>query len=791
MRTWSLKAGDPRTLVLSADFRFCEPDYINDHTWEMEPGIGDSAVMGVRTTYGLRARNMRIFFGFMLDGKKITNPEKYFSPPRLQHFYPNFLAFAFSPFQGLDAHVEYWLPTSQTLASRLTFRNQTTNTLDLQMEVCGILTPLEGQSLAPTKIQSVNVLAGKTSDLEPVVFLTGGPVHGPGPYSSLLLNVNLAPLASRKFTWVQAALPDAQASFALARRTAARPWDAERAHLMLVNASQTVDIETGDPDWDAALAFSQNTALRLFFKASEHLPQPSFVLARQPDHGYSSRGDGCDHASLWSGQTALDAIYLASVLPGTPELAAGLVRNFLSTQDEKGFVDCRPGLAGQRGHWLAAPLLANLAWNTYRQTGDKEFLQEVFPGLLAFYKTWFDPAYDRDGDGFPEWNHPLQTGFEDNPDFNSWRKGDQGADIRFFESPALAASLWREYRSLVSLANKLGIPGDVDAMRAQAETLRSAVDACWNKKTNFYQYRDRDTHLSLKGRPVLTHSGSGVFRLKSVFKQPVRLLIQVWAASRTTRGVDVRIQGQSSAGPVVEHLERKDFRWNMDVAVAASRRVYTSLEEIEVTGLNPSDRLVVRSMDYTQEDQTGFLPLWAGIPDQEKAASLIQLKLFNPHSFWYMAGFSTHSFAANQNVDEENPEVQFPWNHLIGEGLLANDWRSETSQLVTRLMETAICSLKQQGAFFNSYHAESGVGQGERNSLRGLAPLGLFLQTLGVQIKSPCCVRLEGTNPFPWPVTIKYRGLVVIRQAEITDITFPDGQSVRVTDPSACLVSNS
>jgi hypothetical protein len=50
---------------------------------------------------------------------------------------------------------------------------------------------------------------------------------------------------------------------------------------------------------------------------------------------------------------------------------------------------------------------------------------------------------------------------------------------------------------------------------------------------------------------------------------------------------------------------------------------------------------------------------------------------------------------------------------------------------------------------------------------------------------------LEGTNPLPWPVTICYKGLVLIRQAEYTDITFPDGKEIRVTDPAACQVSNS
>jgi hypothetical protein len=60
-----------------------------------------------------------------------------------------------------------------------------------------------------------------------------------------------------------------------------------------------------------------------------------------------------------------------------------------------------------------------------------------------------------------------------------------------------------------------------------------------------------------------------------------------------------------------------------------------------------------------------------------------------------------------------------------------------------------------------------------------------------VRIITPDIVRLEGLNPFPWPVTLRYRGLVVVRQLDFTDITFPDGQNIRVTDPAVCLVSNS
>ena len=36
-----------------------------------------------------------------------------------------------------------------------------------------------------------------------------------------------------------------QASFDLSRQTAARPWEAERARLELLNSGQTIDIQTG------------------------------------------------------------------------------------------------------------------------------------------------------------------------------------------------------------------------------------------------------------------------------------------------------------------------------------------------------------------------------------------------------------------------------------------------------------------------------------------------------------------------------------------------------------------
>jgi hypothetical protein len=133
--------------------------------------------------------------------------------------------------------------------------------------------------------------------------------------------------------------------------------------------------------------------------------------------------------------------------------------------------------------------------------------------------------------------------------------------------------------------------------------------------------------------------------------------------------------------------------------------------------------------------------------------------------------------------------VHLPWNHLIGEGLLAYGLRTEAAQLTARLMSAVVENLKRRRSFVRAFHSETGAGLGERNPVHGLAPLGLFLQTLGVRIRSPREVILSGKNPFPWPVTVKYRGLTVTRQAEQTSVVFSDGQTLTMNDPTDAVVS--
>ena len=784
MREWSLGPGDPLSLVLAADFRLSQPDYLNDQIWELDSGSGEPPALALRTTYGLRARSMRLFPSFTESGKTITDPAQFAAPPVVHRLYPNFLSLIFSPFKGVEVNAEYWIPSSQIAAGRLTITNQDVLPHPVKLEWIGQLIPINGQPLSPIQMQSVTVLAGRTENLSPIVFITGGPQPGPGPYPSLMLGVDLLPGSARTLTWVHAALGDHAASFEAARRTAARPWDGERGRIEVVNQNTMVDISTGDHDWDVAFALAQKTAYGLFFPAGRHLPSPSYVLARNPDQGFSRRGDGFDYTYLWNGQAPLESYYLSTLLPGSPQLVKGLVQNFLATQDINGEIDCKPGISGQRGKFLAAPLLASLAWKAYLKTRDRGFLADAYPRLLAFFQAWLSPAHDRDGNSLPEWSNALQTGFEDNPLFDAWHLWAQGAEISVIQSPTLSSMLYREARTLVRIGEELGITEDRLYLNARAGIMRAGIEACWDAELNYYRYSDRDTKLSSPGKILSQRKYTPHYTLRKNLDDASRLLIRIQSGSGSSPRPEMTIRGSLNGQEQEETIPRAAFQWMTGGAVATSQRVYDTLGTFDINGLERGDTVTIQTLDLTGEDHTLFLPLWAEIPNQTEAGLLVRERLLSTEHFHRPFGVPALPLIPDPNADPICLSVHLPWNQLIGEGLLAYGLRQEAASLVSRLMNAVIQNLKRSGAFYTRYHAASGMGMGERNSLAGLAPIGLFLQVLGLQILSPECIRLNGENPFPWPVTVKYRGLAVTRSAGRTEVIFPSGQSVSMTDPT-------
>ena len=827
MRNWSLSQGDPLYLTLAADSRFTTPDYGNDHIWELELGTGEPRVLAVHTTYGLRARSMRIFPRFTEAKHSISDPGKFHTAPRVRRYYPNFLMVDFVPLENLSVSAEYWIPESHALAGRLTLINESTKTRLILLEVCGILAALDGRGLTPTQQQMVNVLAGQTSGLTPVIFMTGGARHGPGPNESLLLEVELGPGARRTLGFAEAALTEIPASFELARHAAARSWEAERSRIEMQNESDVMDIHTGDPNWDAALEFSQKAALGLFFRGNQHLPQPSFVLTRQPDHGFSHRLDGSDYPPVWNGQPIYESVYLADILRGRLQTTKGLVLNFLSSQSETGEVDYKPGLAGQRGKLQAAPLLASLAWSYFEATGDLPFLQETYSKLMEFLRSWFEPAHDRDRNGVPEWDHPLQTGFEDNPLFDVWQPWSQGLDISTVQSPSLMSMLHREARSLIKILQQLNQPEgerpikpsesnlvepeivrtdtlkkDLSWLETQVKRLETQVEESWDDQLGLYTYRDRETGLVQRSRLIAERIGNGDLRQAIPFDQPARLMIIVQTESASTTRPIVELSENGTQG-LTETIDSHRFQLRSGGLIATSTKIYRQLDRFKVEGLGEADRIFIRTANTQGEDLTLAMPLWAQIPGTARAARIIHETIMDEKRFASPYGLAALSRSADKTTTTSPAvpgaragaeaegiamSVHLPWNAMIAEGVLGYGGRREAADLTTRLMKAVILNLKSSHSFYQNYHAERGAGIGERNTVHGLAPVGLFLDVLGVRNISSRSVHLDGRNPFPWPVTINYKGVTVLCGLDRTVITFPNGKNIIVEDPAPCIV---
>ena len=791
MREWNLKKGDPLSLTLSADARLSQTDYCNDQIWELSLAGGEPQALALQTTYGLRARSLRLFPRFSEKNESISDPSSFSTPPSIHHFYPNFLTVSYFPFPDLEVEAEYWVPLSQAAAGRLHIVNHSTISRSIRLDWIAILTIAgEGERMAPVELDATQILAGKSSDLAPVIFLTAGPQAGTAPYPALTLNLELAAKEQRQVTWAHAALTDTQSSLDLARQIASRNWEAELARIELLYESK-IEVHTGDPEWDAAFSLSQKVAYGLFLQPTSFLEFPSFVLTRQPDQGFSLRGTGGDYDYLWNGQTPLDTYYMCSfILPAAPDLAQGLLRNFLCSAQEDGFIDWKPGLGGQRSQLLATPLLASLAWKIYQATRDSSFIEAVYSPLLEFVRAWFNQKHDRDGDGIPEWDHIMQAGFDDHPLFTSWLDWSQGAEINTAESPGLCAMLFNECQALIQMAQQVKLPEAIPGLVALSDNLRTAIEISWAPDRSIYQYWDRDSHYCTDGEVLGHRRGAGEIIIERPFTHPVRMLLQLQVSDEVTRRIRAFIHGTTPNGQhIVEPIPNTNWKWQYEKANATGERIYTFIERVLVEGLEEGDLFLVKNVAYNGDDYSLLLPLWAGIPAEERVRALVENTLTDPDRFWRPFGIPATGIPPMIQKMGASTHVHMPLNLLLGEGLLFYGYRKEAAELVTRLMKSVTQTLKQDQAFRKYYHPDTGAGMGDRNSLDGLAPLSLFMDCLGVRFLSHKSISLNGFNPFPWPVTVKYRGLTVLRQLEKTTVIFPNGETVTVTDPSPCIIS--
>jgi hypothetical protein len=784
---------DPYAVILAADARLSTPDYCNDHAWVVNLRGGEPPCLALQTTFGLRARSMRLFAQFSEASVTASDPAAFHQAPKITQFFPNFAKIVYAPFSGIDVTASYWVPTSNVLAVRFQVTNGSILPRQFKMEVAVVLSPLgEGAGMAPFYLESAPGLAGTTSDLRPVLLMSGSPRHGSGSFPALEVEVDLKPASTQDFYCVLAARSDAGASAAEAQAFLARSWEAEFARIEMVNMRDTVEISSGNREWDQAFACSQAAAFQLVMpgQSTLDLPHPSIVSSRQPDQGFSRRLDGSDYDYLWNGQTALDVYYLTNfLLPGAYATLQGLIYNFLHSQQENGEIDWKPGLAGQRGHLAVTPVLCAITWKIFQASKDKAFLEAVFPGLLKYLGQWFQPVHDADRDGYPELDHFLQVGFDANPADHPQRTRPALSSVRYAESPALGAFLYHDIRCLEKIAQQLGHARQAAELSRRADHLKKAVEGNWNQKDGVYQYCDRSTHRAPKGERLLRAACAAEVAVKRKFPQPARLEIVLSAEQSPAAAVEVVVRGTTPAGKAEERLNAGARSQAPSSRTYWTENTYLEVESIACPTPWEGALLEVYTQDFRQEDISLLLPLWAQIPGTQKAKNLVQKNLAGTGRYLRLFGLPNCPAPVRFSREDRCGAVSPLWNMLIIEGLLRYDFRKEAAEIFTRLAAGIVQALKDHHSFSPGFDCDQGTISGEKNSLQGLAPAGLFLELVGIHFLSANSLIVTGFSPFSGPITVKYHGTTVTRNGKETHIVFPDGQSLDLHEPGSFVVS--
>jgi hypothetical protein len=215
--------------------------------------------------------------------------------------------------------------------------------------------------------------------------------------------------------------------------------------------------------------------------------------------------------------------------------------------------------------------------------------------------------------------------------------------------------------------------------------------------------------------------------------------------------------------------------------LAISGKVFLSVDQVIVKAAADNDRIQVMTQDYRAEDISLYLPLWAELVPSPVADVLIEKQIIPRYLREFGLPLTTPDSLLPDGVT--NLVCQLPWVLPIVQGMLAFHHQLESAEIITRIMSAIVLQINQSLQTTENFDTETGLAGGKINALNGLAPVGLFLNGVGIQKLGDGQVDLSGENPFPWPVTVKYKGMTITRKKDISDITFRSGETITVHGP--------
>ncbi|MCC6614703.1 MAG: hypothetical protein IT320_14585 [Anaerolineae bacterium] len=755
LRVWQLEPSQPHALQIAADARLTAIDPADDQTWEVAPGLGERAALALQTRYGGRAGLVSLVPLWQVAGRVIYQAQQYAAPVIIRRFAPAYVQLQTQLTADIDLRAEFWAMDSHAVGGRFSLRNLSKSAQQFRFEVLAFV-GMEGQEQATKLIPMVGgghaLALGAIGNLYPMVMMDGGAAGPDASSHKIGTDIALEAEGQASVRFVCAGLPDPRAALDVAQRWLGENWSKRFAQ---VGAAAQVlpQIETGDADVDATIAFGYMQLMQSFIKAPGRGTFPALLPLRM---------SGNPARAMASAQVAY-----ATGLAGASVDAAwaqGMVRSILAGQQDDGWIDGAPRL-GNRPVYLYPPILARLAWSIFQYTEDDAFLRDVFAPLQRFFERWLAADLDADGDGAPEWQASGQLGFP------SHVVAGNHVDVRTFESPGLIAYLLSEASSLREIAHYLREDALAGTLAERVEQLKATLATFWNVEKSRFVYRDRDTHAT-PGRLDILKQGNGdeTHFVAYALPQPERIIVEVVGGVQHTPKFTLTVSGVGPDGEAIHEIaDERAFVWQTGRGSYTTDAVFAQVDSIQCDGLVRVYQVSAYTADLTPFEVDALLPLWSLGASPEQADALVgQIE----RNFWNTSGISE---TAEPRV--ETPTISTFFITILGEALLehAQGDAGAAFPLLERFLMTQIGVLRQSKAFMEYYRADRAEGAGERGHVAGLPPLHLLLRVLGVRVISPTKVWTGG--PFPWgaPVRVTQHGVVIERAAAGTRVTFPSG----------------
>ncbi len=783
LRRQAIDAAQPFFFPIAADARVSRSDYCDDQVWTVKLGTQDEAAIAFQTQFGGRAGLVSLAPIWRIADRRIYQHLAYTVKPVITRFAPNLLEIEAAPLPALELTLRFWAMESRAAGAEFQLNNAGCDEIDVQLELFGHVV-INGRNCKLNVLTlgdySLALHLGQIGNINPVLTLEGASaeIYG-GRIGSPKLGcrLELPPGASARIPFVCAGLEDIRDSYSVAMNWLSRPWE---EHFRQINraAAAVPRITSGNVDWDRVLDLSYAHLMQSFMGPTEHLPGHSQVANRAGNRGWSRRGDGSDHMRAWSGQDPTLAYLTLPVVAGIDDaLATDIVRNYLATQDGRGFLDRQPGLGGQRQGTLLMPLLARLCWMNYEATADRGFLADILPALVSFFGYWLSADNDADDDGLPEWRSERQMGYVAFPTFGRGQAWAQGADIRQMETPDLLAYLISEADAICRIAGALEETEVQDVVSKQLTALEARLQELWEGAR--FSYRDRDSNLTSEGIRLLQGgAGDREHLIEQTLPTPARVMIRVVGGVSQRPRITLRLTGKDAAGgETLIEAKVEDFMWQNRQGVYTSERPLSHVQSIAISGLSRVYKVYAETVDSSRLDINALLPLWTGRLNPEQAASLARLALDEDH-FLRPNGLTMVS-AVDRNFDASNARggggIWMYWLSLVGEGLVKSGFQAEAAALIKRVLNGLARVLAREGKLSQFYHADEIQGFGEDHHIGGIAPLKLLNDVIGIRIVAPNKVWIGGDFAWGEMISVEQHGVTVRRDARNIVVEFPSG----------------